>query len=55
MNTCGVELLLVSAALGNVVQGQGTTLPVSVADIACHTASLATDMPFGSSATPQAA
>ena len=55
MNTCGVELLLVGAALGNVVQGQGTTLPVSVADIADHTASLATDMPFGSSATPQAA
>jgi 3-methyl-2-oxobutanoate hydroxymethyltransferase len=64
MNTCGVELLLVGDSLGNVVQGQGTTLPVSVADIAYHTASvargnrtavLAADMPFGSYATPQAA
>lgn len=64
MNACGVELLLVGDSLGNVVQGQGTTLPVSVADIAYHTASvargnrtavLAADMPFGSYATPQAA
>jgi 3-methyl-2-oxobutanoate hydroxymethyltransferase len=64
MNACGVELLLVGDSLGNVVQGQGTTLPVSVADIVYHTASvargnrtavLAADMPFGSYATPQAA
>ena len=64
MNACGVDLLLVGDSLGNVVQGQGTTLPVSVADIAYHTASvargnstavLAADMPFGSYATPQAA
>ncbi|NVI82522.1 3-methyl-2-oxobutanoate hydroxymethyltransferase [Janthinobacterium sp. BJB401] len=64
MNACGVELLLVGDSLGNVVQGQGTTLPVSVADIAYHTASvargnrtavLAADMPFGSYATPQVA
>ena len=64
MNACGVELLLVGDSLGNVVQGQGTTLPVSVSDIVYHTASvargnrtavLAADMPFGSYATPQAA
>ena len=64
MNQCGVDLLLVGDSLGNVVQGKGTTLPVTVADIAYHTACvargnstalLAADMPFGSYGTPQAA
>ena len=64
MDRCGVELLLVGDSLGNVVQGKGTTLPVTLADIAWHTACvargnstalLAADMPFGSYGTPQAA
>jgi 3-methyl-2-oxobutanoate hydroxymethyltransferase len=64
MNHCGVDVLLVGDSLGNVVQGLGTTLPVTLADIAYHTACvargnktalLAADMPFGTYATPQSA
>ncbi|HWX02896.1 3-methyl-2-oxobutanoate hydroxymethyltransferase [Collimonas sp.] len=64
MDHCGVDLLLVGDSLGNVLQGHGTTLPVTIADIAYHTACvargnrtalLAADMPFGSYATPQSA
>ncbi|SFU86510.1 3-methyl-2-oxobutanoate hydroxymethyltransferase [Pseudoduganella namucuonensis] len=64
MDRCGVDLLLVGDSLGNVCQGQGNTLPVTLADIAYHTAAvargnkaavLAADMPFGTYATPQAA
>jgi len=56
MNDCGVDLLLVGDSLGNVVQGQRTTLPVTIDEIAYHTqcvargnrtALLAADMPFG--------
>lgn len=51
----GVELLLVGDSLGNVIQGQTSTLPVSVADMVYHTqcvvratkqAYVAVDMPF---------
>lgn len=64
MNQCGVDLILVGDSLGNVVQGQGTTLPVQLADIAYHTACvargnhsamLAADLPFGSYGTPESA
>ncbi len=64
MDRCGVDVLLVGDSLGMVCQGHASTLPVSVADIAYHTASVArgnqsallvADMPFGSYATPQAA
>lgn len=64
MNHCGVDVILVGDSLGNVVQGLGTTLPVTLADIAYHTACvargnrsalLAADMPFGTYATPQSA
>jgi len=64
MDRCGVDVLLVGDSLGNVVQGQSTTLPVSISDIAYHTACvtrgnrqalLIADMPFGTYATPEAA
>jgi len=64
MDRACVEMLLVGDSLGMVCQGQSSTLPVTVADVAYHTASvargnqaafLAVDMPFGSYATPQAA
>lgn len=64
MDQCGVEVLLIGDSLGMVCQGQNSTLPVSIADIAYHTQSVArgaktalilADMPFGSYATPQAA
>jgi len=53
----GVEVLLIGDSLGNVIQGHDTTLPVTVADIAYHTAAvkrgsdrpfIIADMPFGS-------
>ena len=64
MDRCGVEILLVGDSLGMVCQGHDSTLPVTVADIAYHTACVArgnrtallvADMPFGSYATPQTA
>lgn len=64
MDQRGIDMLLVGDSLGNVSQGHRTTLPVSVADIAYHTACVArgnhgamlvADMPFGSYGTPQAA
>jgi len=63
MDRCGIEVLLVGDSLGNVCQGQTSTLPVSLADVAYHTASVArgnrtafliADMPFGTYATPEA-
>lgn len=64
MDRCGVEVLLVGDSLGMVCQGHTSTLPVTLADVAYHTASVArgnqtaflvADMPFGSYATPEAA
>lgn len=61
----GVELLLVGDSLGMVVQGHDTTLPVSLDEMAYHTACVArgskrgmviADMPFGSyQASPEQA
>lgn len=57
LDGAGVESLLIGDSLGNVVQGHDTTLPVTVADIAYHTAAvkrgsdrafIIADMPFGS-------
>ncbi len=57
LDGAGVETLLIGDSLGNVVQGHDTTLPVTVADIAYHTAAvkrgserafILADMPFGS-------
>jgi 3-methyl-2-oxobutanoate hydroxymethyltransferase len=62
MDRCGIEVLLVGDSLGMVSQGHNSTLPVSLADIAYHTASVArgnktallvADMPFGTYATPE--
>jgi 3-methyl-2-oxobutanoate hydroxymethyltransferase len=64
MDRCGVDMVLVGDSLGNVVQGHGTTLPVTIDDVAYHTGCvsrgnrtslLAADMPFGTYGTPQAA
>lgn len=62
MDRCGVEVLLVGDSLGMVCQGHSSTLPVSIQDIAYHTASVArgnktaflvADMPFGTYGTPE--
>jgi len=64
MDRCGVEVLLIGDSLGMVCNGHNSTLPVTVAEVAYHTAAVArgsksamvlADMPFGSYATPQAA
>jgi 3-methyl-2-oxobutanoate hydroxymethyltransferase len=64
MDRCGVDVLLVGDSLGMVCQGHGSTLPVTLADVAYHTASVArgnqtalliADMPFGTYATPESA
>ena len=59
-----IEAVLVGDSLGNVIQGQDSTVPVTVAEMAYHTAAvkrgnsrslLITDMPFMSYATEQQA
>jgi 3-methyl-2-oxobutanoate hydroxymethyltransferase len=64
MDRCGIDTLLIGDSLGMVAQGHGSTLPVSVRDIAYHTASVArgnqtalvlADLPFGAYATPETA
>ncbi|TCS36801.1 ketopantoate hydroxymethyltransferase [Paucimonas lemoignei] len=64
MDHCGVDVLLVGDSLGNVSQGQSSTLPVTIDDMAYHTASVArgnksaflvTDMPFATYGTKEAA
>ena len=64
MDRCGVEILLIGDSLGMVCAGHTSTLPVTVAEVAYHTASVArgnksalvlADMPFGSYGTPEAA
>ncbi|OAU99105.1 MULTISPECIES: 3-methyl-2-oxobutanoate hydroxymethyltransferase [Moraxella] len=60
MQAAGVDSILVGDSLGMVVQGQASTLPVTVADMVYHTANVArtnthalimTDLPFMSYAT----
>lgn len=60
----GVDLVLVGDSLGMVVQGHDSTLPVTVDDIAYHTACVArglsralliADLPFLADATPERA
>lgn len=60
----GADLILVGDSLGMVVKGLGSTLPVSVDDIAYHTAAVArglkralliADLPFQADATPERA
>lgn len=62
--SCGMDFMLVGDSLGNVIQGQATTLPVTVEQVAYHTeavrrgapdAFVMADMPFMSYATPEQA
>jgi 3-methyl-2-oxobutanoate hydroxymethyltransferase len=64
LDRAGVDSLLIGDSLGNVLQGQTTTLPVSLTDIAYHTACVVrarpsalvvSDLPFGTYGTPEAA
>lgn len=64
MDGCGVETLLVGDSLGMVCQGQTSTLPVTLDEVAYHTASVArgnktaflmADMPFGTYANREQA
>jgi 3-methyl-2-oxobutanoate hydroxymethyltransferase len=56
MDRCGVEMLLIGDSLGMVCAGYDSTLPVTLADVAYHTASVVrgnkhafvlSDLPFG--------
>jgi 3-methyl-2-oxobutanoate hydroxymethyltransferase len=58
LDACGVDVMLIGDSLGMVVQGHDSTLPVTLADMAYHTAMVArgsqralvvADMPFGTS------
>jgi 3-methyl-2-oxobutanoate hydroxymethyltransferase len=64
MDKCRVEVLLIGDSLGMVCNGHNSTLPVTVDEVAYHTAAVArgnksamvlADMPFGSYATKEAA
>jgi 3-methyl-2-oxobutanoate hydroxymethyltransferase len=64
MDRCGVHILLIGDSLGMVCNGHNSTLPVTVAEVAYHTASVArgsksamivADLPFGAYATKEAA
>jgi 3-methyl-2-oxobutanoate hydroxymethyltransferase len=61
LDACGVDVLFVGDSAGNVIQAHASTLPVTIADMVYHTASVTrgnrsafvlADMPFGSYATP---
>jgi 3-methyl-2-oxobutanoate hydroxymethyltransferase len=56
-DAAGIDILLIGDSLGNVVQGQDTTLPVTLDEVVYHTrlvargaqrAMVVSDMPFGS-------
>ncbi|SBS37373.1 3-methyl-2-oxobutanoate hydroxymethyltransferase [Marinomonas spartinae] len=64
MNAAGVETILIGDSLGMVVQGQDSTLPVTIEDMCYHTAAvkrgntnalIITDMPFMSYSDPKQA
>ncbi|MCL1886495.1 MAG: 3-methyl-2-oxobutanoate hydroxymethyltransferase [Betaproteobacteria bacterium] len=64
MDNCGVEMLLIGDSLGMVCQGHESTLPVTIDEMAYHTACVARgnktamvvcDMPFGTYPTPETA
>lgn len=64
LDQAGIEVLLVGDSLGMVIQGQASTVPVSVDDMVYHTASVSrarhralvmADMPFASYATVEQA
>jgi 3-methyl-2-oxobutanoate hydroxymethyltransferase len=62
LERAGVDVMLIGDSLGNVLQGHATTLPVTLDDIAYHTACVArgaqrplivSDLPFGTYGTPE--
>ncbi|MDY7545586.1 3-methyl-2-oxobutanoate hydroxymethyltransferase [Glaciimonas sp. CA11.2] len=64
LDRCGIDTILIGDSLGMVCQGHSSTLPVTVQDIAYHTASVSrakptalvlSDLPFGSYGTPETA
>ena len=64
LEAAGVDVLLVGDSLGMVIQGQRTTVPVTLDDMiyhtrlvarGCHSALLMADMPFASYATVEQA
>lgn len=64
MDQAGVDVILIGDSLGNIVQGESSTLPVTVEHMVYHTtcvakgqasAFLIADMPFGSYSTPEQA
>ena len=64
LDAAGIDLVLVGDSLGMVVQGHDSTLPVTVDDIAYHTACVArglsnallvADLPFQADASPERA
>ena len=64
MDRCGVEILLIGDSLGMVCAGHSSTLPVTLADMVYHTASvvrgnknalIVSDLPFASYATREIA
>ncbi len=65
LDGAGVDTMLIGDSLGNVIQGHDSTLPVTIADIAYHTAAvkrgssrafIVADMPFGTyEASPEEA
>lgn len=61
LDRAGIDVLLIGDSLGNVLQGHTTTLPVTLDEIAYHTACVArpqpraliiADLPFGTYGTP---
>ena len=61
LNRCGVETILIGDSLGNVIQGHSSTTPVTVEQVAYHTACVAranthafviADLPFASYGDP---
>jgi 3-methyl-2-oxobutanoate hydroxymethyltransferase len=64
MDHAGIDIILIGDSLGNIIQGESSTLPVTIEHMVYHTscvakgqasAFLVADMPFGSYSTPEQA
>ena len=64
MDHAGIDIILIGDSLGNIIQGESSTLPVTIEHMVYHTscvakgqasALLVADMPFGSYSTPEQA
>ena len=64
MDQAGIDVILIGDSLGNIVQGEISTLPVTIEHMVYHTSCVAkgqasafliADMPFGSYSTPEQA